>query len=106
MKLGISVQRFFSLTEKWRLGTEEILIAGHGRIEVVMTSSELLTLLVLLCLYQQIEKFGLPSHNFCQIGRWWWRLLRTTGLICPETKEMSIINHIALLPISEDILLR
>jgi hypothetical protein len=63
MKPGIGVQGFFSLTEKWRLGTEEILIAGHWRIEVVTTSSGLLTLLVLLCLYQQIEKFGLPSHN-------------------------------------------
>jgi hypothetical protein len=63
MKLGINVQRFFSLTEKWRLGTEKVLIAGRWRIEVITTSSELLTLLVLLCLYQQIEKFRLPCHH-------------------------------------------
>jgi hypothetical protein len=62
MKPGISVQRLFSLTEKWRLGTKKILIAGHWRIEVITTFSELLTLLVLLCLYQQIEKFSLPRH--------------------------------------------
>jgi hypothetical protein len=51
MKPSISVQGFFSFIEKWRLGTDEILIVGHWRIEVVSTSSELLTLLVLLCLY-------------------------------------------------------
>jgi hypothetical protein len=54
MKPGISVQRFFSLTEERGLGTEEVLIAGHWRGEVITTSSELLMLLVLLCLYQQI----------------------------------------------------
>jgi hypothetical protein len=32
MKPSISVQGFFSLIEKWRLGTDEILIAGHWRI--------------------------------------------------------------------------
>jgi hypothetical protein len=63
MKLGIGVQRFFSLTEKWRLDTEKVLIAGHWRIEVVTTSSGLLMLLVLLCLYQQIEEFSLPRHH-------------------------------------------
>jgi hypothetical protein len=63
MKPGISVQRFFSLTEKRRLGTEKVLITGHWRIEVVTTSSELLMLLVLLCLYQQIEEFCLPRHH-------------------------------------------
>jgi hypothetical protein len=63
MKPGISVQRFFSLTEKWRLGTEKVLIAGHWSIEVITTSSGSLTLLVLLCLYQQIEKFSLPHHH-------------------------------------------
>jgi hypothetical protein len=63
MEPGIHVQRFFSLTEKWRLGTEKVLIASHWRIEVVTTSSELLTLLVLLCLYQQIEEFCLPRHH-------------------------------------------
>jgi hypothetical protein len=63
MKPGISVQRFFSLTEKWRLGTKKVLITSHWRIEVITTSLELLTLLVLLCLYQQIEKFRLPCHH-------------------------------------------
>jgi hypothetical protein len=51
MKPGISVQGFFSLTEERRLGTEKVLIAGHWRVEVITTSLELLTLLVLLCLY-------------------------------------------------------
>jgi hypothetical protein len=63
MKPGIGVQRFFSLTEKWRLGIEKVLIASHWRIEVVTTSSRLLTLLVLLCLYQQIEEFCLLRHH-------------------------------------------
>jgi hypothetical protein len=63
MKPGISVQRFFSLTEERELGTKEVLIAGRWRIEVITTSSELLTLLVLLCLYQQIEKLRLPCHH-------------------------------------------
>jgi hypothetical protein len=39
MKPGISIQRFFNLTEKWRLGTEEILVASHLGIEVITTSS-------------------------------------------------------------------
>jgi hypothetical protein len=34
MKPGISVQRFFSLTEKWRLGTEKVLIAGLVTVDV------------------------------------------------------------------------
>jgi hypothetical protein len=51
MKPGISIQRFFRFTEKWGLGTEEILIACHVGVEVTMTSSGLLTILVLLCLY-------------------------------------------------------
>jgi hypothetical protein len=38
MKPGISIQRFFNLTEKWRLGTEEILVASHLGIEVITTS--------------------------------------------------------------------
>jgi hypothetical protein len=85
MKPSIRVQGFFSLTEKWRLGTDEILITGHGRIVIITTSSELLALLVLLCLYQQVEKFSLPSHYLGEVGRWWWQLLRTAGLISPET---------------------
>jgi hypothetical protein len=91
-----------------------------------------LMLLVLLCLNQQIKQLRLPSHNFGKVGRRWWRFLRTAGLISPEVvavfenrwldqpgnlpgfrvwlqpseiKEMSIINHIALLPISENITL-
>jgi hypothetical protein len=63
MKLGISVQRFFSFTEERRLSAKEVLIAGHWRGKVVTTSSELLALLVLLCLYQQIEKLRLPCHH-------------------------------------------
>jgi hypothetical protein len=55
MEPSIGIQGFFSFTEKWRLGTDEILITGHGRIVVITTSSELLMLLVLLCLYQQVE---------------------------------------------------
>jgi hypothetical protein len=51
MKPGISIQRFFSLTEERGLGTKEVLIASHRRGKVITTSSELLTLLVLLCLY-------------------------------------------------------
>jgi hypothetical protein len=39
MKPGIGIQRFFSFTEKWRLGTEEILVASHLGIEVITTSS-------------------------------------------------------------------
>jgi hypothetical protein len=54
MKSGISVQRIFSLTEERGLSAKEVLIAGHWRGKVIMTSSELLMLLVLLCLYQQI----------------------------------------------------
>jgi hypothetical protein len=39
MNPGVGIQRFFSFTEKWGLGTEEILIACHLRVEVIMTSS-------------------------------------------------------------------
>jgi hypothetical protein len=39
MKLGVGIQRFFSLTEKRGLSTKEILIARHLRIEVITTSS-------------------------------------------------------------------
>jgi hypothetical protein len=63
MKPGISIQRFFSLTEERGFSAKEVLIAGHWRGKVITTSSELLTLLVLLCLYQQIEKFHLPCHH-------------------------------------------
>jgi hypothetical protein len=51
MKSGVDIQRFFGLTEKWGLSTKEILIACHLGVEVIMTSSWLLTILVLLCLY-------------------------------------------------------
>jgi hypothetical protein len=63
MKPGISVQRFFSLTEERGLSAKEVLIAGHWRGKVITTSSELLMLLVLLCLYQQIKKLHLPRHH-------------------------------------------
>jgi hypothetical protein len=51
MKPGIGIQRFFSFTEKWGLGTEEILIACHLGVEVITTSSGLLAILGLLGLY-------------------------------------------------------
>jgi hypothetical protein len=51
MKPGIGIKRFFSFTEQWGLGTEEILIAYHLRVEVITTSSWLLAMLVLLCLH-------------------------------------------------------
>jgi hypothetical protein len=63
MKPGISVQGFFSFTEEWRLSAKEVLIAGHWRGKVITTSSELLMLLVLLCLYEQVKKFCLPCHH-------------------------------------------
>jgi hypothetical protein len=96
MEPSIGIQGFFNFTEEGRLGTDEILITGHGRIVVITTSSELLTLLVLLCLYQQVEKFSLPSHNLGKVGRRWWRLLGTAGLICPETFRGSTrgSNHL------------
>jgi hypothetical protein len=75
MEPSIGIQWFFSLTKKGRLGTDEVLVTGHGRIAVITTSTELLMLLVLLCLDQQVEQFSLPSHNFGKVRRWWWRLL-------------------------------
>jgi hypothetical protein len=51
MKPGVGIKRFFSFTEKWRLGAEEILIACHLGVEVIMTSSGLLAMLVLLGLH-------------------------------------------------------
>jgi hypothetical protein len=51
MKPGVGIKRFFSFTEKWGLSTKEILIARHLGIGVITTSSGLLTILVLLCLY-------------------------------------------------------
>jgi hypothetical protein len=114
MELGIGIQWFFRLTEERRLGTEKILVTSHRRIAIITASSDLM-LLVLLGLYQQVEQLRLPSHDFGKVGRRWWRLLGTAGLISPETfrgfrvwlqpseiKEMSIINHITLLPISEN----
>jgi hypothetical protein len=38
MKPGIGIQRFFSLTEKWGLTTEEILITCHLGVGVITTS--------------------------------------------------------------------
>jgi hypothetical protein len=51
MKPGVGIKRFFSFTEKWGLGTEEILIACHLGVEVITTSSGLLAMLVLLGLH-------------------------------------------------------
>jgi hypothetical protein len=51
MKPGVGIQRFFRFTEKWGLSTEEILIACHLGVEVITTSSGLLTILVLLGLH-------------------------------------------------------
>jgi hypothetical protein len=51
MKLDVSIKRFFSFTEKWGLSTKEILIACHLGVEIITTSSGLLTILILLCLY-------------------------------------------------------
>jgi hypothetical protein len=51
MKPGVSIKRFFHFTEQWGLGTKEILIACHLRVEVIETSSWLLVMLVLLCLH-------------------------------------------------------
>jgi hypothetical protein len=36
---SVGIKWFFSFTEQWRLGAEEILIACHLRIEVITTSS-------------------------------------------------------------------
>jgi hypothetical protein len=48
MKPGVGIQRFFRFTEKWGLSTEE---ACHLGVEVITTSSGLLTILVLLGLH-------------------------------------------------------
>jgi hypothetical protein len=96
MEPSIGIQGFFSFTEEWRLGTDEILVTGHGRIAVITTSAELLMLLVQLCLNQQVEQLSLPIHILGKVRRWWWRLLRTANLICPETFRGSArgSNHL------------
>jgi hypothetical protein len=93
---GIGIKRFFSFTEQWRLGAEEILIDCHLRIEVIMTSSGLLAMLILLCLYDQIEKLSLSCHDFCQIRWWRGRLLGTASLIWSESFRSSTrsANHL------------
>jgi hypothetical protein len=95
MEPCIGIQRFFGLTEKGRLGTEEILVTSHRRIAIITASSELM-LLVLLCFNQQVKQLHLPSHNFGKAGRRWWRLLRTAGLISPEIFRGSACgsNHL------------
>jgi hypothetical protein len=95
MEPCIGIQRFFRLTEERRLGTEEILVTSHRRIAIITASSELM-LLILLCLNQQIKQLRLPSHDFGKVGRRWWRLLRTAGLISPETFRGSTCgsNHL------------
>jgi hypothetical protein len=95
MEPGIGIQWFLGLTEERRLGTEEILVTSHRRIAIITASSELM-LLILLCLNQQIKQLRLPSHDFGKVGRRWWRLLRTAGLISPETFRCSACgsNHL------------
>jgi hypothetical protein len=95
MEPGIGIQWFFRLTEERWLGTEEILVTSHRRIAIIMASSVLM-LLVLLGLYQQIKQLSLPTHNFGKVGRRWWRLLGTAGLISPETLRGSACgsNHL------------
>jgi hypothetical protein len=95
MEPGIGIQRFFGLTEKGRLGTEKILVTSYRRIAII-TASSVLMLLVLLRLNQQVKQLCLPSHNFGKVGRRWWRLLRTAGLISPETFRGSArgSNHL------------
>jgi hypothetical protein len=51
MKPGIGIKSFFSLTEQWRLGAEEILIAFHLRVEIITTSPGLLAMPGLLDLH-------------------------------------------------------
>jgi hypothetical protein len=96
MEPSIGIQGLFSFTEERRLCTDEILVTSHGRIVIIPTSSELLTLLVLLRLNQQVKQLSLPSHNFGKVRRWRWRLLRTASLICPETFRGSACgsNHL------------
>jgi hypothetical protein len=95
MEPGIGIQWFFRLTEERRLGTKKILVTSHRRIAIITASSELM-LLVLLGLYQQVEQLRLPSHDFGKVGRRWWRLLGTAGLISPETFRGSTCgsNHL------------
>jgi hypothetical protein len=49
-----------------------------------------------LSLHKLIEEFGLSGHDLGQIGRWWWRLLGTAGLIRPKTFQgsASSSNHL------------
>jgi hypothetical protein len=96
MEPSIGIQGLFSFTEERRLCTEKILVTSHRRIAIITASSELLMLLVLLCLNQQVKQLRLPSHNFGKVGRRWWRLLRTAGLIRPETFRGSArgSNHL------------
>jgi hypothetical protein len=68
--------------EQRRLGAEEILITGRWRF---ISASGLVMELAHLSLHKLIEEFCLSGHDFSQIWRWRWRLLRNAGLIYPET---------------------
>jgi hypothetical protein len=49
-----------------------------------------------LSLHKLVEKFCLSGYDLSQIWRGLWRLLGTTGLICPETfrGSASSSNHL------------
>jgi hypothetical protein len=49
-----------------------------------------------LSLHKLVEEFCLSGHDFGQIWRGWWWLLRTASLICPETFQgsASSSNHL------------
>jgi hypothetical protein len=49
-----------------------------------------------LSLHKLVEEFCLSGHDLGQIWRWRWWLLRTAGLICPETfrGSASSSNHL------------
>jgi hypothetical protein len=77
-------------------------------------ASKLMMEVAHLSLHKLIKEFCLLGHDFGQIWRWRWRLLRTADQICPETfrGSASSSNHmkqrryplsiISLLLISDD----
>jgi hypothetical protein len=79
--------------EQWRLGAEEVLITGRWGF---ISASGLVMDLAHLSLHKLVEEFCLSGHDFGQIWRGWWRLLRTASLICLETFRsfVSSSNHL------------
>jgi hypothetical protein len=79
--------------EQGRLSTEEVLITGRWRF---VSASVLLMKVAHLSLYKLVKEFCLTGHNFGQIWSWRWWLLRTAGLICPESfrDSASSCNHL------------